>query len=138
MTGIAMRVIRQMRGDKRTLALILFAPLLMFTLIFFLLSDSDYTPTIAAQTSALPQQIVTPRSSKENVHLVNLADYTYTSESQLLIDHKNIDLVLTRNGMKLDTYILETSLKSGQAFKSPAKRHGGDAPGRHHPIARRV
>ena len=45
MKGIAIRVIRQLRGDKRTLAMILFAPLLMFTLIYFLLGDTDYVPS---------------------------------------------------------------------------------------------
>ena len=112
-----MRVLRQMRGDKRTLALILFAPLLMFTLIFFLLSDSDYTPTIAAQRSQLPPQIVSAME-EDGVILLDLADLTYDSETQLLQDDTGIDMVVTRSGMKINTYSLENTLKSGQAMKA--------------------
>jgi ABC-2 type transport system permease protein len=117
MGGIAIRVIRQLRGDKRTLGLILFAPILLFTLIYFLLGDSNYVPTIAAQESALPSAIVTALKA-EDIHFVDLATLTYDSEEQLLIDHKNIDMVITRSGMTVNTYILENSVKSAQALKA--------------------
>ncbi len=112
-----MRVIRQMRGDRRTLALILFAPLLMFTLIFFLLSDTSYVPTIALQKSALPAQVITVLEG-EDVRLVDLAAIPYDSEEQLLMDDKTIDMVVTKSGMQIDTYILEPSVKSAQAIKA--------------------
>ena len=112
-----MRVIRQMRGDKRTLGLILFAPLLMFTLIFFLLTDSNYVPTIAVNQSALPAQTVAALENQD-VQLVDLELLNYDSENQLLLDDKTIDMVVTRNGLTIDTYMLEPSVKSAQAIKA--------------------
>ena len=90
MKGVAIRVIRQMIGDKRTLALILFAPVFMFTLIFFLLGDSDYVPTIAVDESAMPSAIVSALAD-EDAHIVDWGTLSYDSEEQLLIDDKTID-----------------------------------------------
>lgn len=117
MKGIAMRVIRQMRGDKRTLALILFAPLLMFTLIYFLLSDTSYVPTLAIDQSTLPAQVVTALEG-EDIHLIDLATLSYQSEEQLLKDDTTIDMVVVRSGLQIDTYILEPTVKSAQAMKA--------------------
>ncbi len=117
MGGIAIRVIRQMRGDKRTLGLILFAPLLMFTLIFFLLSDTSYVPTIAVDESALPAQVITALGN-EDVHIIDLGTLSYDTEEQLLIDDKTIDMVVTKSGLQIDTYILEPTVKSAQAIKA--------------------
>jgi ABC-2 type transport system permease protein len=117
MTGIAIRVIRQLRGDKRTMALILFAPIFLFTLIYFLLNDTSYVPTIALERSALPAMVASALEN-EDVHLIELGSLTYNSEEQLLIDDKSIDMVITRDGTKIDTYILETTEKSAQAMKA--------------------
>lgn len=53
---IVQRIIRQTVNDRRSLALILIAPVFIFTLIFFLLGDSDYKATIAE--SGMPSSIV--------------------------------------------------------------------------------
>ena len=117
MKGVAIRVIRQMIGDKRTLALILFAPVFMFTLIFFLLGDSDYVPTIAVDESAMPSAIVSAFAD-EDAHIVDWGTLSYDSEEQLLIDDKTIDMVITRSGTTINTYILEATTKSAQALKA--------------------
>lgn len=117
MKGIAIRVIRQMRGDKRTLGLILFAPILMFTLIYFLLNDSAYVPSIAVRESELPAAIVTALKAEE-INLVDLDTIAYDDERQMLIDHKEIDMVVTRQGTQIDTWILEATVKSAQALKA--------------------
>lgn len=117
MAGIAIRVIRQLRGDKRTMALILFAPVFLFTLIYFLLGGTNYVPTIALDQSALPAMVASSLED-EDVHLIDLGSLTYDSEEQLLIDDKSIDMVITRDGAKIDTYILETTVKSAQAMKA--------------------
>ena len=117
MKGIAIRVIRQMRGDKRTLGLILFAPILMFTLIYFLLNDTAYVPSIAVRESELPAAIVTALKAEE-INFVDLDTIAYESERQLLIDHKEIDMVITRQGTQIDTWILEATVKSAQALKA--------------------
>lgn len=47
MLSIFKRILGQMKNDKRSLGLLLFAPLLILTLLFFILGDSNYTPQIA-------------------------------------------------------------------------------------------
>ena len=46
MKGIVLRIVHQMKNDRRTLALMVVAPLMILTLLFFLLSESNYRPTI--------------------------------------------------------------------------------------------
>ena len=45
--ALALRIIKQMRHDKRTLALMFFAPLLLMTLVYFLLNSSTTTIKVA-------------------------------------------------------------------------------------------
>ena len=47
MLSIVKRILGQMKNDKRSLGLLLFAPLLVLTLLFFILSDSSYVPKLA-------------------------------------------------------------------------------------------
>lgn len=47
MLSIWKRILLQIKNDKRSLGLLLFAPLLVLTLLYFILGDSDYTPRIA-------------------------------------------------------------------------------------------
>ena len=83
----------------------------------FLLSDSGYIPTIAVDTRTLPA-IVSSALEAEDVQLVELGTFPYNSEEQLLIDHKDIDMVLTREGSGINTWILENTLKSAQALQA--------------------
>ena len=48
MVCLIVRIIKQFKNDKRSLAMMLLAPLLILTLINLLLGDSSYTPRIAA------------------------------------------------------------------------------------------
>ncbi|WP_313532672.1 ABC transporter permease [Exiguobacterium profundum] len=57
MRNLAKRVIFQTLNDKRSVALILIAPLLILTLVYFLLGDSDYVPTVVLDDNA-PEQLV--------------------------------------------------------------------------------
>jgi ABC-2 type transport system permease protein len=58
--AIMTRVIRQISGDKRTLGLILVVPMLMMTLIWLLLGETGYVPTLAVADlpSALEAKLV--------------------------------------------------------------------------------
>ena len=53
--AIMVRVVKQVTGDKRTLALVLVVPLLMLTLIWLLLGKTSYIPTVA--TAGLPTNL---------------------------------------------------------------------------------
>ncbi|MCL2175797.1 MAG: hypothetical protein FWB73_07115, partial [Treponema sp.] len=41
--AVALRILQQMRHDKRTLALMLMAPVLVLTLLYFILDDTNLT-----------------------------------------------------------------------------------------------
>jgi ABC-2 type transport system permease protein len=56
MFGIAKRIIRQIFNDKRSLALIFFVPLMLFTFIYFLLGSTNYKAKIIEYN--VPQQII--------------------------------------------------------------------------------
>jgi ABC-2 type transport system permease protein len=73
MSGIIIRIIKQTVNDRRSLALILFAPLLMLTLIFFLLGKPSYTPRISV--NSMPDKIVQELQQKDMVvETVNTVD----------------------------------------------------------------
>jgi len=54
--ALALRILKQMRRDKRTLGLMLFAPLLVLTMVFFLLDSSETNVGIAVVNA--PQSYV--------------------------------------------------------------------------------
>jgi ABC-2 type transport system permease protein len=56
MLGISMRIIKQIFNDKRSLALIFFVPLMLFTFIYFLLGSTNYKAKIIEYN--IPQQII--------------------------------------------------------------------------------
>ncbi|MCX7772223.1 MAG: ABC transporter permease, partial [Clostridia bacterium] len=55
MTSLIKRIMKQMKNDKRSLALMMMAPILILTLLWLLLGDTDFTPTIAYDT--LPNKL---------------------------------------------------------------------------------
>ncbi|WP_320127641.1 ABC transporter permease [uncultured Sphaerochaeta sp.] len=54
--GIVRRIVKEILGDKRTIALILIGPLFLFTLLFLLLGDSDFKPNIGV--NGMPKRLV--------------------------------------------------------------------------------
>lgn len=45
--ALTFRILNQLRHDKRTLALMLLAPVMVLTLLYFILGNTDYSPTVA-------------------------------------------------------------------------------------------
>lgn len=107
MHNLAHRVIRQVRGDKRTVAMILFAPLLILTLLYFLLGNSDYKPTIAVDQT-IPDRVVS-ELNKQNATIITID--SNTNETEYLQEHK-ADAVFTLNGQKPSINMLEPNTKS--------------------------
>ena len=116
MISLAKRVIKQVAGDKRTIALILFAPLLILTLLYLLLSDTSYIATIAIDESKLPSPVVSALREQE-VNLVDI-DAENLDIEQFLKDNKDIDAILTVPGSGLSITMYESSAKSGSAMKA--------------------
>ena len=116
MISLAKRVIRQIAGDKRTIALLLVAPLLILTLLYLLLSDTSYVPTIAVDKGNLPAPVVSALAEQG-------ANLVYISADGLdvdryLKDNTGIDAVFAAQGSNLRIAMYESSTKSGSAMKA--------------------
>ena len=116
MLSIAKRVIAQISGDKRTVALIVIAPLLIMTLLSLLLGDTDYIPSIAINEKKLPYALVSALKLEEAV-IVHIPD-SVTDTEQYLKDNKDIDavLIISPSGPVITMY--EASNKSALAMKA--------------------
>ena len=117
MKSLMIRVIRQMRGDKRSIVLILFAPLLIITLVYFLLGDSGYIPVLAVDASKLPN----PAASGAVMTALKAQDATIvefpagTDATQFLKD-KKADAVISVSQAGVSIQMLEPSSKSEKAM----------------------
>jgi ABC-2 type transport system permease protein len=68
--SIALRIIKQIVHDKRSLGLIFLVPIFLLTLLYFLLGESDYTPVIAAE-EPLPPQLTEALEKDGSVELLS-------------------------------------------------------------------
>lgn len=116
MMSLTKRVILQMLGDRRSVALILFAPLLVMTLIYLLLGNSNYVPTIAIDREVLPAALVTALEDQEaDIVDVTLSDLDTV---QYLKDNKDVDAVFSFSASGIQITMLESSTKSGKALSA--------------------
>lgn len=116
MISLAKRVILQMLGDRRSVALILFAPLLVMTLIYLLLGNTNYIPTIAIDKNVLPEPLVTALEEQEAYIVdVMLSDLDAV---QYLKDNKKVDAVFSLSSSGAQITMLESSTKSGKALSA--------------------
>lgn len=114
MISLTKRVIRQIAGDKRSVMMIVFAPLVILTLLYFLLGNSSYKPTIAINEKAMPPQLVSALKAQD-ANIVNIQEDT--DPIQYLKDNRNVDAVfsISTSGSSINMY--ESSSKSAQAMK---------------------
>ncbi len=105
MKGIVIRIIHQMKSDRRTLALMVLAPLMILTLLYFLLGESNYRPVIGVDTS-LPAPLVDELKAQE-VDVFTL-DETFDRDSsdQLLLDNE-ADALISMDSDGLQIRLLE-------------------------------
>jgi ABC-2 type transport system permease protein len=114
MISVAKRIIRQVAGDKRIVMMIVFAPLLILTLLYFLLGDTTYKPTIAIHESKLHPALVSALKA-EDAYIVDIREDV--DSEHYLKDHRDVDAVfsLSEAGSGIDMY--ESSSKSAKAMK---------------------
>ncbi|MDG5471381.1 ABC transporter permease [Jeotgalibacillus sp. ET6] len=115
MMHLARRVIRQTINDKRSLMMILVAPLLILTLVYLLLGDSDYVPTVGMEKSALPEPLVTALE-EQDFKIKNLSNEEVEETKSYLKDHENVDAIFSfsqNEGMEITLY--EPSTKGASA-----------------------
>ncbi|MCL2772868.1 MAG: ABC transporter permease [Oscillospiraceae bacterium] len=124
MKSLMIRVIHQMRNDKRSLALILFAPLLVISLVYFLLGDSKYVPTIGFTDEKFMNDLSFAFDS-ENVttEFITFDNPDSAHIEQYLKDNKNIDAIfaIQPDNAVINIYMLESSTKSAKAIAAIQK-----------------
>ncbi|WP_163652275.1 ABC transporter permease [Listeria sp. PSOL-1] len=94
--AIVKRIINQFKRDKRTLALMLIAPLLLITLLNFLFDDSDVSPTVGV--AGLSADMVKNLSDKK----INVKKYSMATEINHTIKHDKLDGFIKQTGNSLD------------------------------------
>jgi ABC-2 type transport system permease protein len=102
MKGIILRIIKQMGNDKRTLALILVAPVIILCLMYLLLGKNDYKPSISVADN-FPKAL-TAALEKQDVRILSLAP---GSDPELLLKNKAADAVLSMDTATLKLRMLE-------------------------------
>ncbi|MBE7335639.1 ABC transporter permease [Staphylococcus haemolyticus] len=103
------RVIIELLKDKRTLALMFLAPLLVLTLMYFIFnSDEDTTLTIGIDNSVSTQ--ITDSIESNNV---NFKDFTSSQHIKSKIEHHHLDAFIYQNNQTIHvTYTNEDPSKS--------------------------
>ncbi len=102
MKGIILRIIKQMGNDKRTLALILVAPVIIMCLMYFLLGKNDFKPAISVAES-FPKAL-TAALEKQDVRILSLAP---DDDPEALLKNKAADAVLSMEGATMMLRMLE-------------------------------
>ena len=111
MLSILIRILSQMKNDRRTLVLLLFAPLLILTLLYFILGDSNYVPKIA----------VYDMDESYTKLLDDNADIIVTEEKPEVneyLEDNNADAFLWKDAEGIHIALLKKNSKSGVAIKA--------------------
>jgi ABC-2 type transport system permease protein len=98
MRAIILRIIKQMWNDKPSLAMILFAPVLIISLMYLIFGESSYTPKVTAV--GLPVQMVDALRSQDVT--LSVSD----KEVDLILEDRSADAVIYLQGnvMKIKMY----------------------------------
>lgn len=111
MKALLLRILKQLRNDPRTLALMLVAPFLIMSLIYLLLGDSDYRPVVATydMTSSFTEPLTTSAEVKT---------LTDTALADTWLQKDSADAVVWAEGHTLCIRVLESNSKSGAAIEA--------------------
>lgn len=94
--AIMLRILRQFRRDKRTLALIFIAPLVVLTLMHLVFNGKDYEPNLGIVQ--IPSPLVTSLE-KQGATIINYEDKEKADQA---LDERKIDAIITQSGNGLD------------------------------------
>jgi ABC-2 type transport system permease protein len=104
MKGLILRISKQMLNDKRSLVLILIAPILIVSLLYLLLGDSSYTPKITVD-GKIPNAIVS-EMKKQDVELDVLNPKDHIDD---ILEDKTTDAVISMNENGFSIKMLEVN-----------------------------
>lgn len=111
MKALLLRILKQLKNDPRTLALMLVAPFLIMSLIYLLLGDSDYRPVVA--TYDMPSSFTEPLTTSAEVKTL-----TDTLQMNTWLESDSADAVVWAEGHTLCIRVLESNSKSGAAIEA--------------------
>ena len=124
MNGLIIRIIKQMLNDRRSIALIILAPILIMTLMYLLLGDSSYEPKIGIDEGFPPTFL--SALEEEDVSIIVLPD---GEDINAKLENKEIDAMITMDAQGLTIRMLEAdsvkaskvtdALKSAMATINP-------------------
>lgn len=111
MLSIVKRILGQMKNDKRSLGLLLFAPLLVLTLLFFILSDSSYVPKLAVydMSEKFVAELENHATVREETEKPEAADY---------LEANGIDALIWTDSEGTHIELLEKNSKSAAALEA--------------------
>lgn len=115
MMHLAKRVIKQTLNDKRSVMMILVAPLLILTLVYFLLGDSNYKPTVGIEKGALPEPLVTALND-QHITVKELSAADMDEPKDYLKNHEAVDAIFSMNGTSVAITLFESSTKGAKAM----------------------
>ena len=111
MLSIVKRILGQMKNDKRSLGLLLFAPLLVLTLLFFILSDASYVPKLAVydMNEKFVAELENHATVSEETEKPEVADY---------LEANGIDALIWSDSEGTHIELLEKNSKSAAALEA--------------------
>lgn len=111
MLSIVKRILGQMKNDKRSLGLLLFALLLVLTLLFFILSDSSYVPKLAVydMNEKFVAELENHATVSEETEKPEVADY---------LEANGIDALIWSDSEGTHIELLEKNSKSAAALEA--------------------
>lgn len=115
MMDLAKRVIKQTVNDKRSIMMILVAPLLILTLVYFLLGDSNYKPTVGIEKGSLPEPLVTAME-EQHMHIKKLPSEAFDEPESYLKKHEAVDALFELNDSSVSITLVESSTKGAKAM----------------------
>lgn len=111
MKALLLRILKQLKNDPRTLALMLVAPFLIMSLIYLLLGDSDYRPVVA--TYDMPSSFTEPLTTSAEVKTL-----TDTLQMNTWLESDSADAIVWAEGHTICIRVLESNSKSGAAIEA--------------------
>ncbi|BCN30200.1 ABC transporter permease [Anaeromicropila herbilytica] len=110
MLCILKRILIQIKNDKRSLGLLLIAPLLVLTLLYFILGDSDYTPHIAVYSmdKAYVEQL------EEKASITKL---TKLPKENSYLEENKVDAIAWKDSKGIHITLERKNTKSAKALK---------------------
>lgn len=115
--ALALRILTQIRHDKRTLGLILIAPLLILTIVYFIFNSSGTTFSIGVVN--VPQSVVDRITSNEDL-TITVTKYT-SAEAKAAVNDEKAIAVLDMSGTTPVIYLDATDAASAGKVTSLLK-----------------